>query len=119
MLLAGLLVLSTNASSEGALFKVSYQISLSGVGIASPVLIVREGEPASIKLERDEGAPFALSVTAAASEQAVIRLAHDLSVGDQQWTPEIHVREGESGGIKIDDLEITVLASRYHGEANH
>ena len=97
---------SLSGVSDTSEFLVEMKIIDSGVELATPRMLVREGSEASMSLSGENGVAVGLLVNSASETEAHVMA--EVESGDQSISPELLIQKGEWASISIGELEFHV-----------
>ena len=109
----GVCIVSFGASASEQQYKVSFDVSTKGSVVASPIVVVREGEQGSIEISGRDG--YKLTFTASDAGDGKIRIAAHFASDRSTSTPVATVKDGQAGSLSDGRFEFKFVASRKPG----
>lgn len=112
LFVAGLVIsmCASSAFADAGSYTVSATLSHAGKSFASPSLIVRAGEPATIEVSGADPYKFVVTIQDKAPDEIQVSASVKSSYGSM--APILLVRPGQAASIAVDSLSIELVVSR-------
>jgi hypothetical protein len=108
--LSAMIGASCALASDTPDFLVEMRIVDSGVEVATPRIMIKEGVEGSMSISGDDGMAVGLVVTSASENEAFI--IAKVESGENSMSPELLIQKGQWTSVSVADLEFHVRVER-------